>query len=121
MERVDDVDQAASFIGSATPRRSTRTLDANVKIPRRVLLASRWLALGRLTFTLLLILSGHPQAGLELGYKAALISDFPASLLYFGPASGPILAAVVGPIWWFVLPIVVWWLIAGRRPTRHPK
>lgn len=92
-----------------------------MKIPRRVLLASRWLALGRLTFTLLLILSGHPQAGLELGYKAALISDFPASLLYFGPASGPILAAVVGPIWWFVLPIVVWWLIAGRRPTRHPK
>ena len=28
MERVDDVDQAASFIGSATPRRSTRTLDS---------------------------------------------------------------------------------------------
>jgi hypothetical protein len=26
MERVDDVDQAASFIGSATPRRSTQTL-----------------------------------------------------------------------------------------------
>ena len=76
----------------------------------------------RLAFVCFLVLSGHPKAALELGYTPALVADFPISLLYpHGPMSGPTLAAIVGPIRWFLLPILVWRLIWGRRekPSRH--
>jgi hypothetical protein len=84
-------------------------------IPSRVWALSRRLFFCRLAYVGLLVLSGHPQAALQLGYKPALLADFPISLLYLvGPTSGSTLAAIVGPIWWFFLPIVCW-LIWGRR------
>ena len=87
-----------------------------MKIPSRVWVLGRRFFLARLAVVVFLVLSGHPQAALELGYEPALIADFPISLLYLvSPISGPLLAAIVGPIWWFLLPIVVWWLIWGRR------
>jgi hypothetical protein len=92
-----------------------------MKVPTQVWVFSRFFFLARLTFVGFLVLSGHPQAGLELGYKPALVADFPVSLLYLiAPKAGPYVAAIVGPIWWFFLPIVGWWLIWGRsnRPNR---
>jgi hypothetical protein len=87
-----------------------------MKLPAQVWAFSRRFFFVRLAFVGFLVLSGHPQAGLELGYKAALFADFPVSLLYLiDPKTGPMLAAIVGPIWWFFLPIVGWWLIWRRR------
>jgi hypothetical protein len=87
-----------------------------MKIPPRVWVLGRRFFFARLIFVGFLVLSGHPQAALELGYKPALVADFPVSLVYLvAPIPGPTLAAIVGPIWWFFLPIVGWWLIWGRR------
>jgi hypothetical protein len=86
-----------------------------MKIPAQVWISSRRCFLARLIFVGVLVLSGHPQAGLELGYKPALVADFPVSLLYLiAPKAGPYVAAIVGPIWWFFVPIAGWWLIWGR-------
>ena len=86
-----------------------------MKVPTQVRTFSLCFLLVRLTFVGFLVLSGHPQAGLELGYKPALVADFPVSLLYLiAPNTGAYVAAIVGPIWWFFLPIVGWWLIWGR-------
>jgi hypothetical protein len=92
-----------------------------MNVPARVWAVGRWLLFARLGFVGLILLSGHPQAGLELGYKPALVADFPVSLLYLiSPKAGPLLAAVVGPIWWFFLPLICWWLIrAWRAKSRH--
>ena len=87
-----------------------------MKVPSHVWTLSRRFCLGRLIFVALLVLSGHARAALELGYKPALVADFPVSLLYLViPIPGPTLAAIVGPIWWYFLPVVGWWLISGRR------
>jgi hypothetical protein len=86
-----------------------------MKIPARVWTLSRSLFYCRLAFVGLLVLSGHPEAALQWGFKPALVADFPVSLLYLvSPISGPTIDAIVGPIWWFFLPIVCW-LIWGRR------
>jgi hypothetical protein len=88
-----------------------------MKVPSRVWVFARVLFFVRLAFVSFLVLSGHPQPALQLGYKPALALDFPISLFYVfvGPIHGPTFAAIVGPIWWFFLPIVGWWLIWGRR------
>jgi hypothetical protein len=94
-----------------------------MKIPAQVWIFGRRFLLVRIAFVGLLVLSGHPKAGLELGYKPALVADFPVSLLYLiAPKAGPYLAAIVGPIWWFFLPVAGWWLIWGRgdKSNRDP-
>jgi len=90
-----------------------------MKIPTQVWTFSWRFFFIRLAFAAFLVLSGHPQAGLAFGFKPALVVDFPISLLYLiDPKRGPMLAAIVGPIWWFFfLPILGWWLIWGRRSS----
>jgi len=85
-------------------------------VSSQVWACSRWFFLARLGLVGLLALSGHPRAGLELGYKAATVTDFPVSLLYpFSSKAGPVLADIVGPMWWFYLPIAGWWRTSGWR------
>lgn len=56
------------------------------------------------------------EAQWQLAYLPFLVFDFPASIIYFQSwAPIPLAEAIVGPIWWFALPIGIWWLVKGRR------
>jgi hypothetical protein len=52
----------------------------------------------------------------QLSYIPLWIADFPISLSY-GFLPIPDTEAIIGPIWWFLLPLLVWWLFRGRRQT----
>jgi hypothetical protein len=57
----------------------------------------------------------------QLAYLPLWLIDFPVSVSYFSLPI-PRAEAVIGPIWWFVLPLLVWlirrrWAKAGaQRP-----
>jgi hypothetical protein len=87
-----------------------------MRIPRYVWAWCAVLCAARLWFVLFFVLSGHPEAALRLAHVPSEIIDFPASLVYFlVPQHASLLESVVGPIWWFLMPLGVWWLIWGRR------
>ena len=50
----------------------------------------------------------------QLDYIPLWVADLPITLLYF-PMPYFIGEAIIGPIWWFFLPVGVWWLFVGRR------
>ena len=50
----------------------------------------------------------------QLSYFPLWIADFPISLSY-GFLPIPHAEAIIGPAWWLVLPLLVWWIVRGRR------
>src|ERR1700722_2794366 len=74
-----------SLLSVVLTRRRITSVDGYsdcMKIPTQVWIFGRRLFWVRIAFVGLLVLGGHPKAGLELGYKPALVADFPVSLLY---------------------------------------
>ena len=87
-----------------------------MRIPHYVWARCAALCAARLLFVLFFVLSGHPEAALRLAQGPSEIIDFPASIVYLVvPLHASLLQSIVGPIWWFFMPLGVWWLIWGRR------
>lgn len=90
-------------------------------VPRRVWVICTALSTARIVTFLFVYFSdgGTASAQWQLAFLPFLAIDFPASALYelrFMPI--PLTEAIVGPIWWFLMPLGVWWLVVGRRSKR---
>lgn len=80
-------------------------------IPGRIWMWSVGLAAARLVAFLWMHAGLSRDAQWQMAYWPLWIVDFPVSLIYlFLPA--PTAEAVVGPIWWFLLPLLI---SVGRR------
>lgn len=88
-----------------------------MKIPRAIWVLSVGLSVLRaLAFVLLRANQSH-DAQWQLSYYPLWISDFPISVLYvLLPA--PAAEAIVGPVWWFALPLLAWGVFSRRRKAR---
>jgi hypothetical protein len=54
----------------------------------------------------------------QMNYIPLWAVDFPISGVYFFLVPAPIAEKYVGPIWWIVLPSLVWWIWLRRREAR---
>jgi hypothetical protein len=78
-------------------------------IPQRVLVWSGLLGGVRLLAFFLLYLQQSTDAQWQIAYWPLWLMDFPISLFYFVLRLPiPLAEGIVGPIWWFILPIIVW-------------
>jgi hypothetical protein len=55
----------------------------------------------------------------QLVYWPLWLLDFPISFLYF-PLPIPFGEGIVGPIWWFLLPLIVWSILRRRKNGSTP-
>lgn len=90
-------------------------------VPRKILLWSIALAAVRL-FAFYVIHAGQSHdAQWQLSYLPLWIADLPVSLGYFAyQLPIPLAEAVIGPLWWFFVPIIVWRLFCRNKsaPTK---
>jgi hypothetical protein len=102
-----------------TRGRSASPLDC-VMVPKRVLLLCGAFAAVRLAGFFAIYMTQSHDAQWQLSYLPLWISDFPVSLIYFWAAL-PIPAAegIIGPIWWFFLPLGIWWTWRRWQSRRH--
>jgi hypothetical protein len=90
-----------------------------VNIPRSVWYWSVALCGTRLLAFWIINANLSHDAQWQLSYFPLWDADFPVSVAYFtGQLPIPIAEAVIGPIWWFLLPMLVWSLFRGRRGAR---
>jgi hypothetical protein len=68
-------------------------------------------------FTIIWLHTDTSDAQWQLAYVPFLAIDFPVSLVYT-KLPVPIPEGLIGPIWWFLMPLGIWWLIWGRRKAR---
>lgn len=91
------------------------TLRWEAMIPNHILLRGLWFAAGRMVLFLALFAVQSTDAQWQLVYLPLWVLDFPVSLGYFYLRLPiPWVEAIVGPIWWFILPLLAW-LVLGRR------
>lgn len=58
----------------------------------------------------------------QLAYLPLWIIDFPISAVYFiAPLPIPTAEAIIGPIWWFFLPISIWAFRRSRSRRMEKK
>jgi len=88
-------------------------------IPRSVWIWSASLAVGRFLAFYALYANQSHDAQWQLSYFPLWIIDFPISVLAYFVFELPIptAEAIIGPLWWFSLPIIFWLL--RRRWRRH--
>ena len=84
-------------------------------IPKRVLVVSSTLGVARFVAFIILFAGQSTDAQWQLVYLPLWVADFPVSRLYrFLPI--PLPEALIGPVWWFCFPLLVWRVAkAGRR------
>lgn len=88
-------------------------------IPRRLWVAGATLcALRLLAWWIVRATAGH-DAQWQLAYAPLWVADLPVSVVYlYLGVPIPIAEAVIGPVWWFLLPVMVWrgvrWWSRGR-------
>ena len=89
-------------------------------IPRRVWIVCGTLSAVRIALFLVIYLSGNTySAQWQLAYVPFLFIDLPASIIYLTAGwPVPVPEAIVGPLWWFFMPLGVWWLVWGRRKRK---
>jgi hypothetical protein len=76
-------------------------------LPPKLKIASAVFAALRFAAVMIVVAHQSHDAQWQLSYILFWIADFPISLMYhFLPAPWP--EVILGPIWWFVLPIVFW-------------
>lgn len=86
--------------------------------PRGVWQFSAALAVGRFLVFLVVYMNQPTDALWQFAYAPLWIADFPLSVLYIAlRAPIPIAEAVVGPIWWFCMPLVIGRWLERRRAT----
>jgi len=90
------------------------------KIPLSVLTVALVLAALRM-LAFLYIDSGvrHDIAQWQLSYVPLFIADLPVSFVYsFLRVPSALFQSIIGTVWWFILPIVVWrlFLLTRRKP-----
>ena len=73
---------------------------------RKVLLVALTVAAVRLAAFFVILLNQPDDAQWQLSYFPLWISDFPISLLYF-LVPIPWAEAIIGPLWWFALPVMI--------------
>jgi hypothetical protein len=90
------------------------------EIPRKVWIWGGALAGARaLGFCLIYANQSH-DAQWQLSYFPLWVIDFPVSIFYFViPVPIPAAEGIVGPIWWFFLPLIVWRLFLFRRKSNN--
>jgi hypothetical protein len=71
-------------------------------------------------FMLIWLYNNTADAQWQLAYLPFLAIDFPVSLFYT-KLPVPIPEGLIGPMWWFLMPLSVWWLIWGRRKPRPQR
>jgi len=75
---------------------------------------------GRLIVFLLIYLNQSFDAQWQLAYIPILIADLPITLLYW-KLPFPIGEAFIGPLWWFILPRIIWGIFNKIRSIRTKK
>lgn len=87
---------------------------AIMRVPRTVWNWSIALFGLRIAMFLIIYANQSHDAQWQLSYFPLWIADFPLSLSY-GAFPIPEAEAIIGPLWWFLLPLLIWWLFRGRR------
>lgn len=82
---------------------------------RNVLILSLGLAAVRLAAFFFIFLNQSHDAQWQLSYLPLWIADLPISFLYF-ILPIPWAEAIIGPLWWFGLPMIISRLLRRRRP-----
>jgi hypothetical protein len=94
-----------------------------LKIPSRVLFVSVVLgALRLLAFWFINSSVRHDAAQWQLAYVPLFLADLPVSAGYiFLRIPYPYAEAIIGPFWWFMLPITVWKVrsLMRKKPIRN--
>jgi hypothetical protein len=91
-----------------------------MKLHSRVLLICGYLFVARIALFLAIWLGNDTSwAQWQLAYLPFLAIDFPISLIYT-KFPVPIPEGLMGPIWWFLMPLGMWWLIWGHRKAPGP-
>src|ERR1039457_2942776 len=83
-------------------------------IPRKVWILSATLASVRFLAFLGIYANQSHDAQWQLSYFPLWVVDFPISVAYF-VCPVPFAEAVIGPIWWFFVPMIIWWLFRSRK------
>jgi hypothetical protein len=90
-----------------------------MKVHSRVLLVCGCLSALRVAlFLAIWIHNNTSEAQWQLAYLPLLAIDFPISLVYTALPI-PVPEGLIGPVWWFLMPLGIWWLIWGRRKARE--
>lgn len=89
-------------------------------MPRKVLIWSAGLAVARWFAYYFIQANLSHDAQWQLTYIPLWIADLPISVVYFVLRLPiPLPEAVIGPIWWFFVPIIVWRLFARRKSDKN--
>lgn len=84
---------------------------------KKALVVALCLAVVRLGAFFVIFLNQSHDAEWQLSYSPLWIADLPISLLYF-LLPIPWAEAIIGPLWWFALPVMISRLF--RRPRLQP-
>ena len=83
-------------------------------LPPKLRIASAGFAALRFVAVMIVVANQSHDAQWQLSYIPFWIADFPVSLTYhFLPAPWP--EVIVGPVWWFFLPILLWGIYNALR------
>jgi len=96
------------------------TLVAQNKVPNQVWAFSVALSLLRLGAFFMFAVPTH-MAQWQLNMIPLWILDFPISLVYFFIIPAPYAESILGPIWWALLPYLVWRIAQRIRRKRAPQ
>jgi hypothetical protein len=83
-------------------------------LPRKIWVCSTVLALVRFLVFLVIHANQSHDAQWQLAYLPLWIVDFPISIAYFA-CPIPWAEALIGPVWWFFLPIFIWRLVQAWK------
>ncbi len=87
-------------------------------VPRKILLWSIALAAVRLFAFYVIYADQSHDAQWQLSYLPLWVADFPVSVGYIVCRLPiPLAEAVIGPLWWFFVPIIVWSLFHRNKIT----
>ncbi len=79
-----------------------------------VWILSAVLAIARLSFFAAIYFSQSHDAQWQLSYLPLWFIDLPISILYF-KLPIPWAEAIIGPVWWFLLPVIIWRVFRTRK------
>ncbi len=87
-------------------------------IPSKVLIWSATLASVRFLAFLGIYTHQSHDAQWQFSYFPLWVVDFPISVPYF-ICPIPFAEAVIGPIWWFFVPMIIWRLLRNRKNAQQ--